>query len=88
MWNKIKKFIIKNKKYIIYAFIFSLSVIPFIFIFISLNKSCSSFSLSIIFREFFKSAAVSLDLFNNTAEEMQKESRKVSSKKIIYLIIL
>ena len=39
MWNKIKKFIIKNKKYIIYAFIFSLSVIPFIFIFISLNKS-------------------------------------------------
>lgn len=39
MWNKIKKFIIKNKKCIIYAFIFSLLVIPFIFIFISLNKS-------------------------------------------------
>ena len=53
----------------------------FVLFTISLNKSCSSFSLSIIFREFFKSAAVSLDLFNNTAEEMQKESRKVSSKK-------
>lgn len=39
MWNKIKKFIIKNKKCIIYDFIFSLLVIPFIFIFISLNKS-------------------------------------------------
>lgn len=39
MWNKIKKFIIKNKNCIIYAFIFSLLVIPFIFIFISLNKS-------------------------------------------------
>ena len=39
MWNKIKKFIIKHKKCIIYAFIFSLLVIPFIFIFISLNKS-------------------------------------------------
>ena len=39
MWNKIKKFIIKNKKCIIYAFIFSVLVIPFIFIFISLNKS-------------------------------------------------
>ena len=51
------------------------------YFYISLNKSCSSFSISIIFREFFKSAAVSLDLFNNTAEEMQKESRKVSSKK-------
>lgn len=39
MLNKIKKFIIKNKKSIIYAFIISLFVIPFIFIFISLKKS-------------------------------------------------
>ncbi len=39
MLIKFKKNIIKNKKYIIYALFFSLFIIPFIFIFISLKKS-------------------------------------------------
>ena len=86
MWNKIKKFIIKNKKCIIYALIFSLLVIPFIFIFISLNKSwadgMSVAALIYICLGFF---IIILDIFNfDTFNKLKKlfQIKKENSEKL------